>query len=89
MPRGTGKCHSPPQIVEKLRDSDAMMNAGKTVVRMVTRKKTLCEFDVFAVGWICDYLFPRLTLRPDTFASTGMRGFTFRPHQTRLRRKLE
>ena len=35
MPRGTGKRHSPTQIVEKLRDGDAMLNAGKTVAEVV------------------------------------------------------
>lgn len=35
MPRGIGKRHSPSQIVEKLRDCDAMMNAGKTVSEVI------------------------------------------------------
>ncbi len=35
MARGVGKRHSPSQIVEKLRDGDAMLNAGKTVSEVV------------------------------------------------------
>ncbi len=35
MARGVGKRQSPSQIVEKLRDGDAMLNAGKTVAEVV------------------------------------------------------
>ncbi len=35
MSRGVGTSHSPSQIVEKLRDGDAMWNGGKTVSKVV------------------------------------------------------
>jgi transposase-like protein len=35
MAKGVGKRHSPTQIVEKLRNGDAMLNAGKTVSEVI------------------------------------------------------
>ena len=35
MPKGVGKRHSPPQIVEKLRSCDSMLTAGKTVAEVI------------------------------------------------------
>lgn len=35
MAKRGGKRHSPEQIVQKLRDGDAMLNAGKTVAEVV------------------------------------------------------
>lgn len=35
MVRGVGNGHSPSQIVDKLRDGDAILNAGKTVAEVV------------------------------------------------------
>lgn len=35
MPKGQGQRHSPGQIVEKLRSSDAMLNAGKTIAEVI------------------------------------------------------
>ena len=35
MPKGVGKRHSAPQIVEKLRDCDVMLKSGKSVSEVV------------------------------------------------------
>lgn len=35
MAKRGGKRHSPEQIVQKLRDGDAMLNAGKTVAEVI------------------------------------------------------
>lgn len=35
MSSRSGKRHSPEQIVQKLRDADALLNAGKTVVEVI------------------------------------------------------
>lgn len=35
MSRGTGKHHSPSQMVEKLRDGDAILNAGKSLSEVI------------------------------------------------------
>lgn len=35
MPKGVGKRHSGPQIVEKLRDCDVMLKSGKSVSEVV------------------------------------------------------
>lgn len=48
MPRGAGTRHSPSQIVDKLRDCDAMINAGKPVSEVVQHlgigEQTYCRW---------------------------------------------
>lgn len=41
MTRGVGKRHRPSQVVEKLGDGDAMLNAGKTVSEVVQHRADL------------------------------------------------